>query len=145
MIAAAFSSGPLLFSAHQGRNNSQTFWYFLLQLAHLLQKTGEGWKERYLLVLDNVSFHRSRYLMEKLQKFQLPVHFLGPYSFQAAPVEQVFAFMKQEDLGPTLLNRRLAKEELLQEVALQIQKKEYPPMQSLFRHCLKALEEQTQE
>ena len=67
VIAAAFSSGPLLLSVHQGRNNSLTFWFFLLQLINELKASDSEWRERYVIYVDNATFHRSSYVVSKLE------------------------------------------------------------------------------
>ena len=46
-------------------------------------------------MLDNASFHHSKYIREKFEKFDIPVHYLGPYSYDAAPVEKVFSVIKR--------------------------------------------------
>ena len=45
--------------------------------------------------MDNAPYHKSRYLMEKLRKYNVPVLFSGPYSYDAAPIEKFFAHMKK--------------------------------------------------
>ena len=39
-------------------------------------------------------------MVEKLKAFHIPVLFTGPYSYDAAPVEKVFAAIKARDLNP---------------------------------------------
>ena len=58
------------------------------------------WRSNTVILLDNATYHTSEYMMEKLRQFQVPVLFSGPYSYDAAPVEKVFAVIKQRDLNP---------------------------------------------
>ena len=39
-------------------------------------------------------------MVEKLKAFRIPAFFTGPYSYDAAPVEKVFASIKTRDLNP---------------------------------------------
>ena len=39
-------------------------------------------------------------MVEKLKAFRIPVLFTGPYSYDAAPVEKIFAAIKRCDLNP---------------------------------------------
>ena len=91
VIAAAFSSGPLVLSVHQGKNNSLTFWFFLVQLLNQLQDSHPDWRDHYVIYIDNATFHRSTYVTSKLEEYQVPVLYSGPYSYDGAPVERVFA------------------------------------------------------
>ena len=39
-------------------------------------------------------------MLSKLKSYQIPVLFSGPYSYDAAPVEKIFAAIKTRDLNP---------------------------------------------
>ena len=39
-------------------------------------------------------------MVEKLNEYQIPAFFTGPYSYDAAPVEKIFATIKKHDLNP---------------------------------------------
>ena len=51
-------------------------------------------------MVDNAPYHRSRVMMTKYSALKVPIMFLGPYHFKLAPVELVFAFIKNRDLNP---------------------------------------------
>ena len=51
-------------------------------------------------MLDNAPYHRSKINLERYKDFLLPVMFLGPYHFKLAPVEMIFAYIKDRNLNP---------------------------------------------
>jgi transposase len=51
-------------------------------------------------LLDNASFHKSASSRESFKLMQIPIMFLGPYSFDMAAVEKLFSFIKNRDLNP---------------------------------------------
>jgi transposase len=53
-----------------------------------------------LFLLDNASFHKSEKAMNGFKRMDLPIMFLGPYSFNMAAVEKLFSFVKNRDLNP---------------------------------------------
>ena len=84
-------------------NNSETVWFFVASLCHKLQEQDPDWRQNTVFLLDNAAYHVGNYMMEKLEHYRVPVLFSGPYSYDAAPVEKVFAYIKARDLNP--LNR----------------------------------------
>ena len=56
-------------------------------------------RENSILLLDNCAYHRSGYIMEVIDKYNLPVAYLGPYSFKMAVIEKMFAYIKSRDLN----------------------------------------------
>ena len=59
-----------------------------------------SWRNRVVFYLDNARYHKSEYIKSKVEQFQIPVFYSGPYSFDAAPVEKLFAVLKRHDLNP---------------------------------------------
>ena len=53
-----------------------------------------------MFYLDNATYHKSKYITERLKTFNVPVLYSGPYAFDGAPVEKVFSRMKCQDLFP---------------------------------------------
>jgi len=75
-------------------------WYFIAGLCLQLQQEDPDWRQNTLLQMDNARYHVSNYMLEKLQAFRIPAFFTGPYSYDAAPVEKIFAAIKRRDLNP---------------------------------------------
>ena len=48
-----------------------------------------------MLVIDNAPYHQGMHLKKALQEWRIPTIYTGPYSFDAAPVERVFALLKK--------------------------------------------------
>ena len=100
IIAAATSAGEVYYTVNNGNNNRYTIWNFVLTLCLLLQSKDPEWRLHYVFQLDNVSFHRSNYFLDKVRCFGVPIFFSGPYSYDGAAVEKVFAQIKAQDLNP---------------------------------------------
>ena len=52
-----------------------------------------------MLLLDNATYHKSSLILGKFEQLGIPILFLGPYSFDLAPVERFFSFIKSRNLG----------------------------------------------
>ena len=100
MIAACSSDGRVWFSVNRGYTNSVTFYGFLLAMCHQLEQTVPEWRQHVIFYLDNAMYHKSEYVKSKAMRFQIPIFYSGPYSFDAAPCEKLFAIIKRHDLNP---------------------------------------------
>jgi transposase len=65
-------------------------------LADRLDYINAKWREGSVLLLDNVSLHHHDHVKEVIKKRRLPIMFSGVASFEALPVERVFAKVKQK-------------------------------------------------
>ena len=72
----------------------------ILSLCLRLQDEDPDWRARTVFYLDNATYHWSGYLMDKFTELQIPVLYSGPYSYDSACVEKVFAAIKRRDLNP---------------------------------------------
>ena len=99
LIAAVSNRGKFYFQVCQGNNNSETFWFFLMRLCLHLQREDPIYRKKTWIMLDNARFHRSKFMMEKYTDYGIPILFLGPYHFNMAPVEMMFAYIKNRDLN----------------------------------------------
>ena len=52
------------------------------------------------MLLDNASYHVSNSAFEIYKKFKIKTIFTGPYSYDAAPIELLFAAFKADDINP---------------------------------------------
>ena len=75
-------------------------WFFIVSLCLKLQEEDPEWRHNTILLLDNATYHVSDYMLEKFERFRVPVLFSGPYSYDAAPAEKVFSAIKARDLNP---------------------------------------------
>ena len=73
---------------------------FLRYLFRQLDRETPGWQEDSIILLDNAAWHTSRLMQKRLAKLDVPIIFSGPYSYSAAPVEQLFSALKLGDLNP---------------------------------------------
>lgn len=47
-----------------------------------------------VILLDNAKYHTSEDTREAMRKLDIPVIFSGPYSYSSAPIERLFAGLK---------------------------------------------------
>ena len=52
--------------------------------------------------MDGAQYHRSRSAMDFFKDLGLNIVILGPYSYDGAPIERLFAFIKRKPLNVSL-------------------------------------------
>lgn len=142
LIAAISSKGRGWIQIGFGNNNSDTFWHFILQLTKILEAENKNWREETRIMLDNAKYHKSRVNMRRYNKLEIPVFFLGPYSFDVAAIERLFANIKRNDLNPKNHNfeNRLNKGRYLVWLAEEVRKLKLGDFKTYFRSSLLAAE-----
>ena len=60
----------------------------------MLDSKQKDWRHKYVIVLDNAPIHTGTLIKDFLYSYNVPVLFTGVASFNAIPVELVFAIMK---------------------------------------------------
>lgn len=93
-------------------------------------------------MLDNAKYHRSKVNMKRYKKFTLPVFFLGPYSFDVAAIERLFANIKRNDLNAQnhSFENRISKGRYLVWLAEEVRKLQLGDFRTYFRSSLLAAE-----
>jgi len=140
IIAAASSHGAVWIQTNNGRNNSTTFWNFILNLILSLQEENLEWRRHTIFLLDNAQWHKSDYIMDKFVTFQIPVLFSGPYSYDGSPIEKIFASIKMRDLNPKAMSfkSRQTIETYVQWLTEEIVKINFGNVSTLFKQALEA-------
>lgn len=142
IIAAAFSTGTCWFSLNHGSNNQVTVWLFLLKEAEKISAEDRSWRDHYRFVLDGASYHKSDWISSKIRELQLPVLYIGPYAFDLAPVERVFAYIKCVNLNSTQknLSARSGVGLTIETVGENIMSRTVPDIKGMYRKALRAAE-----
>ena len=73
---------------------------FLRKLVLKLDQEDAEWRSNTVLLLDNAPYHKSDSTMNLMQGLKIPVLFTGPHSYDAAPIELLFAAFKSCDVNP---------------------------------------------
>ena len=76
---------------------------FLRYLVLKLNQFDSEWRSNTVLVMDGASYHIASSTKDLMKKLNLPVIILGPYSYDANPVELFFAAFKSDDINPRLV------------------------------------------
>ena len=138
MIAAVSSRGRIWMTVNEGSNNSETVWCFMLKLIKVLHAENPHWRSTTRFLLDNATYHRSKVMMERYSEYQVPIMFLGPYSFNTAPVEKVFAQIKSGDLNTRKIvyKNRIDRRHRIQQLVKTIREVNFGDVKGYFRSAI---------
>ena len=68
-----------------------------------MESEDENWRDNTVLLHDNAPYATSESTLELMEGLKIPMLFTGPHSYDAAPVELLFAAFKSEDVNPNHL------------------------------------------
>ena len=100
VFAGVDTYGRTYFTLCQRGNDCRVFGGFLHRLAGQLDGEDPDWRDNTILVLDGASYHRGAETCRVLAALQIPTMIAGPYGYDAAPAEKLFALLKVGDLNP---------------------------------------------
>jgi len=103
VIAAIDSLGNVYLTLTQANSNNKTMEIYFHHLAATLDRERPYWREDSVILLDNAVYHNSASTLRLLQGLRIPVMFLGPHSYNIAPCELWFSFLKSTHLNPNML------------------------------------------
>jgi transposase len=67
---------------------------FMTLLCRKLDQDRPDWRETTIIIMDNASYNKTDDCIRHYNSLRIPMIFSGPYSFDASPVEKVFAYFK---------------------------------------------------
>ena len=73
---------------------------FLRQLILKLDREDADWRDNTVILLDNAPYHTSGATINLMEGQRIPVLFTGPHSYDASPIELLFAAFKSRDINP---------------------------------------------
>ena len=73
---------------------------FLRQLVLKLDKEDQNWRANTVILHDNAPYAASESTLEIMEGLRIPMLFSGPYSYDASPVELLYAAFKSDDVNP---------------------------------------------
>lgn len=73
---------------------------FLRKLVLKLDQEDAEWRSNTVILFDNAPYHTSDNTLKLMQGLEMPILFTGPYSYDASPIELLFAAFKSSDLNP---------------------------------------------
>ena len=94
LIWAISSDGKYIAVALNNRLNSNTFIEFLKIIEHWINEYHQDYYRKVLILLDNWSIHRSKQSKDYMRKADSRFIFLPHYSPSLAPIELIFAKIK---------------------------------------------------
>ena len=73
---------------------------YLRQLVLKLDQEDAEWRTTTVILLDNAPYHASESTIDLMEGLKIPVLFTGPHSYDAVPIELLFAAFKSRDINP---------------------------------------------
>ena len=96
LVTWIWSSGSSYSAITKGTTNSNSFLWFLKHLIEDIKKTENINSDEIMLILDNAPVHQANIILEYINESKMIWVFLPQYSPELAPVETVFAILKQK-------------------------------------------------
>ena len=100
MICGVDTDGHLYLSLVQANNNSKVFGMFLRQLVRKLDAENAAWRADTVILMDNAPYHKDKATLKLLCELKVPICYTGTHSYDASPVELLFAAFKSKDINP---------------------------------------------
>ena len=100
MFLALDTAGEVYLSLLQSNSNNRVMEIYLRQLVLKLDREDVNWRANTVILLDNAPYHTSESTLDLMEGLRLPILFTGPHSYDAAPIELLFAAFKSKDINP---------------------------------------------
>ena len=100
MILAVDTTGEVFLSLVQSNSNAKIMEIFFQHLVRRLDDERPQWRRNTIILIDNAPYHVGAGMMGVYEKLQIPICFTGPHSYDASPVELMFAAFKADDINP---------------------------------------------
>ena len=100
MIAAIDTDGEVYVTLTQSNSNSSIMEMYFRHLVKVLDRKSRYWRNHTVILLDGAPYHTSKVTKEILDELEIPTMYLGPHSYDAAPIELFFAWFKSADINP---------------------------------------------
>jgi hypothetical protein len=94
MFTAITNRGDIFFQFVKGNSNEASVSSFILELADTLDKTKPDWRKDHIFLLDNCSTHKTSTVIKLINCLKIPTLFSAPASYLVAPIERLFASIK---------------------------------------------------
>ena len=103
LLVALDNHGELYYALNQGNTNKEVMCLFLRGLATKLNQEGRNWRSNTLIYMDGAPYHDALETIREAKALNLPLALMGPYSYDTAPCELLFAEFKKADINPDQL------------------------------------------
>ena len=100
MFLALDTDGEVYLSLLQSNYNNKVMDIYIRELVLKLDQEDANWRDNTVILLDNAPYHASDSTIELMKGLRIPLLFTGPHSYDAAPIELLFAAFKSEDINP---------------------------------------------
>ena len=97
------TDGIRLFQFLEANNNQDSVQLFFYSLTSYLDKTRPNWRDTHVVLLDNMTSHKTHGTRRLFESLKIPYLFSAPASFLTLPIESVFKYIKLTDFREKLL------------------------------------------
>ena len=103
MLAAIDNRGSLYMALTTVNTTSEVVCLFVKQLADALELEDPDFREKTVFQFDGATYHRSAETRNFLANMGVRAMISGPYGYEIASVEMLFAGIKSTNLNPDLI------------------------------------------
>jgi hypothetical protein len=100
LIVALDNHGEVYWALNQGNTNAAVMNLFLKGLVTHLNKESRQWRKKTLIYWDGAGYHDCPEVFRYIHELDIPLATSGPYSYDTAPCELLFAEFKSVDINP---------------------------------------------
>ena len=76
---------------------------YIKELVKCLDAKDKNWRKTHVFLVDGASYHQANSTFNVLRDLHIPIMFLSPFSYDAAPIEKLFNAIKTGDINPESL------------------------------------------
>ena len=103
LIVALDSHGEIYWALNQTNTDKEVMCLFLRGLVTRLNQESRHWRKNTVIFFDGAPYHDAKETLAEAQALDIPLAIMGPYSYDTAPCELLFAAFKDRDINPARL------------------------------------------
>jgi hypothetical protein len=100
LMVALDNHGEIYWALNQGNSNAEVMRLFLKGLVTKFNSESRQWRKKTLIFWDGAPYHDNEEVLRCIHELDIPMAMMGPYSFDTAPVELLFAEWKSVHINP---------------------------------------------
>jgi len=100
LIVALDNHGEIYWALNQGNSNAEVMCLFLKGLVTKLNGESRQWRKKTVIYWDGAGYHDCAEVFRCILHLDIPIAMSGPYSYDTAPCELLFAEFKSVNINP---------------------------------------------
>ena len=103
LLAAIDTTGRVFMALTTINTTSEVVCLFVRKLVDALEQEDPNFREKTVLQFDGATYHRSQEVRNFLRNIGVKALISGPYGYDIAPIEMLFAALKSTNLDPGMI------------------------------------------